>query len=96
MVQKRYTEEFRREAVELVLRSSAPMSEISNNLGLKYNTLYHWVKRTMPKEIDTVSGKDRIKELEGELQVVKKQLKRVEQERNILKKAAAYFASQST
>ena len=96
MEQKRYTEEFRKEAVDLVLSSDASMREISNNLGLKYNTLHHWVRKTMPKELDTLSGKDKIKQLEEELKSVRKQLKRVEQERNILKKAAAYFAIQST
>jgi len=89
-----YTEEYKREAVALVMSSDSSLSEIATNLGLNYKTLYNWVKEAMPESQSTQAGKSKIKELETELRSVRRELKQTRQERDILKKAAAYFASQ--
>ena len=72
------------------------LSEVASNLGLNYKTLYNWVKGSMPESSSTQAGKSKIKELESEVQALRRDLKRARQERDILKKAAAYFASQKS
>ena len=91
---KLYPQEFKSEAVKMVLDSDLTTYQVAQNLGISYKTLYTWVRNTMPEATDTKAGKSQIKTLQEELKKVKRQLKRAEQERDILKKAAAYFASQ--
>lgn len=89
-----YTEEFKTESVNMVLDGDTSIYQIAKNLGIKYKTLHRWVQNAMPETNNTQSGKSRIKSLETEVRTLKQQLKRTKQERDILKKAAAYFASQ--
>ena len=89
-----YTEEFKTEAVNMVLNGDISTYQIAKNLGINYKTLYSWVQKIMPETRNTQSGKSRIQSLESEVKQLNKRLKRTEQERDILKKAAAYFASQ--
>ncbi len=89
-----YSEEFKTESVKLALESDEPISKLAKNLGIHYKTLYAWVKKTMPETASTQAGKSKIKSLESEVKRLRKALKRTEQERDILKKAAAYFASE--
>ena len=91
---KIYTSEFKAESVKMVLESDLTTYQVAKNLGISYKTLYSWVRKSMPEATDTNAGKSQIKSLQEELKKVKRQLKRTEQEREILKKAAAYFASQ--
>jgi transposase len=93
-----YTSEFKREAVKLALSAGKPTSQIAVELGIKANTLYNWISLAMKKQKSLISAKQppkhRYKELELENKRLEKELKRTQMERDILKKAAAYFASQ--
>ena len=80
----------------MAVNGDLSLSEVASNLGLNYKTLYNWVKGSMPESSSTQAGKSKIKELESEVQALRRDLKRVRQERDILKKAAAYFASQKS
>ena len=94
---RKFTNEFKEESVKLALSSGQPIAKIANELGISKTTFYGWVKAGMNKktEISQInSPSSRIKSLEEELKQLKKLLKRTEQERDILKKAAAYFAIQ--
>ena len=90
---KKYTQQYKDEAVELVVSSGRPIAEIARNLGINEGTLASWVNRAKAsgklkeKPLDT-EGRARLKELEEE----NRQLR---MERDFLKKAAAWFASQS-
>jgi transposase len=95
-VKNRYTQEFKSEAINMAVNSDLSLSEVASNLGLNYKTLYNWVKGSMPESSSTQAGKSKIKELESELRALRRDLKRARQERDILKKAAAYFASQKS
>jgi transposase len=95
-VKNRYTHEFKSEAINMAVNSDLSLSEVASNLGLNYKTLYNWVKGSMPESSSTQAGKSKIKELESELRALRRDLKRARQERDILKKAAAYFASQKS
>jgi len=94
-----YTSEFKREAVKLAQSSERPTSQIAAELGIKANTLYNWVSTAMkdkitPAKSTASKSKHSYQELESEIKRLNKELKRAEMEREILKKAAAYFASQ--
>ena len=87
-----YPSEFKESAVKLTIESSHPISRTAKELGINVNTLHTWIgKYSKPKEGSmrtTDHHFDEIKQL-------KKELARVTQERDLLKKAAAYFAKES-
>ena len=56
-----YTEEFKLEAIKMVLDSELTTYQVSKSLGLNYKTLYTWIKQSMPEEKNTQVGKNRIK-----------------------------------
>lgn len=94
---KRYPAEFIDEAVKLCLAEGADRAEIANNLGVKYKTLSTWISKAMskpPKDVK-IDYQSHYQKLLTENNDLKKKLKKAEVEREILKKAAAYFASQS-
>lgn len=95
MAKQVYTEEFKKEAVRHALESQDSVSKVASNLGLKYKTLYNWIQQGMhhPKE-SIVDYKTGYQQLELENTELRRKLKKVEAERELLKKAAAYFASQ--
>ena len=90
-----YPSEFKEEAVKLALSSDKPTSQIAIELGIKPNTLYNWKDKAMKSKIPVPkkSPSQSYQDLERENKRLQKELKRAEMERDILKKAAAYFAS---
>jgi transposase len=94
--QGRYTKEFREEAARLVLEEGLSSGEAAKRLSLPKSTLENWVRSARAGNLGNV-GKNRrpLTEVEVELARVKKELATVRMERDILKKAAAYFAKES-
>lgn len=89
---KAYTVEFKESAVKLAIESNQAMAKTARELGVTKTTLYSWVsKYSKPKE----SIMRTEEHLYNELMRLKKELARVTQERDLLKKAAAYFAKES-
>jgi len=91
MVSKRFTEEFKLEAIKQITERHYSVAEVSARLGVSTHSLYAWVKKYDQPETVRVAAEDQqamIKRLQSEL-------KRVTEERDILKKAAAYFARES-
>jgi len=86
---KRYTLEFKIEAVKQITECGYSIAEVSERLGICTKTLYHWRSLLLdkPKQTKLSDEKLRIARLEAEL-------KRVTEERDILKNSARYFASQ--
>ena len=93
--QGRYTKEFREEAARLVLEEGLSSGEAAKRLSLPKSTLENWVRSARAGNLGNV-GKNRrpLTEVELELARVKKELATVRMERDILKKAAAYFAKE--
>ncbi|WP_162449208.1 transposase [Phytoactinopolyspora mesophila] len=89
----KFTPEYKAEAVELVISSGRSIAHTANGLGIGSETLRNWVKMAKKrgefeeKPLD-VSERARLKELEEEV-------RRLKLEREILKKAAAWFAKES-
>ena len=94
--QGRYTREFREEAVKLVTGEKLSLPEAARRLSLAPSTLGYWVKADKAGKLGDV-GKTYLplSDIEMELARTKKELAEVKMERDILKKAAAYFARES-
>ena len=94
--QGRYTKEFRQEAVKLVTEEGLSWAEAARRLSLPTSTLANWVKAYNVGKLGDVGKTYRpITDIEMELAWTKKELAEVKMERDILKKAAAYFAKES-
>jgi transposase len=91
-----YTKELREEAVKLVIEGGLSVPEVGRRLSIASSTLQYWVKAHRKGALSGV-GKQRktFTEMEMELLRVKRELAEVKMERDILKKAAAYFAKES-
>ena len=90
---KTYTREFKLEAIRLMEATDRPASEIAMELGIRRNQLYKW-KEQLIKTGDVASpvkGRPK-KEDQSETAGLRQENKRLRQENEILKKAAAYFA----
>jgi transposase len=94
--QGRYTKEFREEAVKLVTEEKLSLPEAARRLSLSPSTLGNWVKAYKAGRLGEVGKTYRpLTEIEMDLARTKKELAEVRMERDILKKAAAYFAKES-
>ena len=94
--QGRYTREFRQEAVKLVTEERLSLPEAARRLSLAPSTLGYWVKAQRAGKLGDVGKTYRpLTEVEMDLARTKKELAEVKMERDILKKAAAYFAKES-
>jgi transposase len=97
-MQKRkiYTSEFKREAVGLLQKGDRPAVEIARELGIKRNQLYKWQEQLQARGEAAFPGRGRpASDKDAEIARLKKELARVQEERDILKKAAQYFARES-
>lgn len=89
---KSYSREFKEEAVRLITEKGYSIAEASRNLGIDYSVLRRWQKQLADDPIDAFPGKGKLKAPDEELRCLKRKLDRVTEERDILKKALAYFA----
>ncbi len=88
MSHPRFTPEFKEEAVRQVTQRGYSVKEVAERLGVSTNSLYNWIKAARPKDAEA----DELAATKLEMQKLKAELRRVQEERDILKKAAAYFA----
>lgn len=88
---KRYTEEFKIEAVRQVTDRGHSVAEVAKRLGVTTKSLYDWIKRYGDEQAQHAQISDQQKEIRR----LKAALRRAEEERDILKKAAKYFAGES-
>jgi len=87
MSKNQFTEEFRQEAISQIVDRGRPVAEVPAALGVSTQSLYAWLKE-FKKPVEVSTAEEEVKRLQAEL-------RKVTEERDILKKAAAYFASQS-
>lgn len=90
---KKYTQAYRDEAVELVVSSGRPVAQIARDLGINEATLGNWVNKSKNSE-DTPDKPLSIDE-RAELKAAREEIRKLKMERDFLKKAAAWFASES-
>lgn len=92
MSTKRFTPEFKQEAVRQVTERGYAVSEVAARVGVLAHSLYKWVKAVSPDQTEQRAGE--LLEAKSEILRLRAQLRRTEEERDILKKAARYFAKE--
>lgn len=92
MSKQRYTPEFKDEAVKLVTEKGYSASDVSERLGVSQHSIYKWIKAI--QHSTNSQDNDLLIEAKKEILRLKGQLRQTEEERDILKKAARYFARQ--
>ncbi len=87
----RYSDEFKQEAVNQVVVHGYSVNEISRSLGISTKSLYVWAKKfSKPRQ-----QRENEADLQAENAGLKRELRRAQQERDILKEAAVFFAGES-
>ncbi len=90
MSNQRFSPEFKDEAVRQIVDRGYSVAEVSERLGVSAHSLYKWVKAVKPDKTDEQAAA--LIEARSEILKLRSQLKRTEEERDIPKKAARYFA----
>jgi len=86
MTSQRYSLEFKDEAVRQIIDSGYSVTEVSQPLGVSSHSLYKWVKAVKPDKTEQNAAK--LIEAKSEVLTLRSQLRRMEEERDILKKAS--------
>lgn len=96
MARKHYDESFKAEACRLVTEQNYPKAAVCRKLGVSYQTLDDWLRKRRPMISPPQPMPDSPEGMKARIRELEKQLARAEQEREILKKATAYFAAVTT
>ena len=88
----RFTPEFKEEAVKQVTARGYSVSDVAARIGVSTHSLYKWVKSVSPDNSEQQSKE--LLEAKSEILRLRAQMRRVEEERDLLKKAARYFAKE--
>jgi transposase-like protein len=93
---KGFTREFKLEAVRLLEKGNKPAADLARELGVRRNQLYKWKEELSDRGEAAFPGHGRhANDKDAEIARLKRELERVREERDILKKAAQYFAKES-
>lgn len=96
MVKRRqFSKEFKTEAVRLVRERGVSVAEAARDLDLHENVLRKWVQAVEDDPLQAFPGHGQMKPEQAEIARLKKEVAKLKMERDILKKAAAYFAKES-
>ena len=93
---RRYSREFKLEAVKLVRERGVSLRQAARDLEVHVNVLGAWVRAAQADPIHAFPGEGQQKPEAAELTRLRREVARLKTERDILKKAAAYFAKEST
>ena len=89
---KKYDTAFKVEAIRLVIEEGRKISEVEHNLDISRGTLARWIREKKVDPEEAFPGKGRLKAKDEEIRRLRLELKRTQEERDIIKKALAYFA----
>lgn len=96
LARQSFTHEFREQAVKLIVEDKLSVPEAARRLSLSAKTLANWVYKARADRLSAVGDTRRpVTDLEAEVARLKRELMEARMERDLLKKAAAYFASES-
>lgn len=92
---KKYSKEFKLDAIALVIEQNYSQAEASRNLGINPNMLGRWIKEAESDDGQAFRGNGKLTPEQEEIRQLKAQVKRLEMEREILKKATVFFAKET-
>ena len=95
MKRRVFTSEFKRETVQLLQESGRSVKEVARELGIHPNTLYRWRIEYAEDGEEAFPGHGSLKSGDEEVRRLRRELARVKEERDILKKAVKFFAKES-
>jgi transposase len=91
-----FTREFKLEAVKLVSERGVSVAQAARDLGLHENVLRKWVRDEKADPQHAFPGQGQMRPEQAEIAALRKEVAKLKMERDILKKAAAWFAKEST
>ena len=91
-VRQEYTKEFKEDAVRLVLDKGKTQNEVARELGIHQSALCRWVRKVRRQGKEAFPGHGKLTPSDQKVQDLEKELRRVTQERDLLKKAIVFFA----
>jgi len=92
---KKYTKEFKLDAVSLVTEQGYSRSEAARSLGINPNMLGRWVKESASEDGQAFRGNGKLTPEQEEIRALRAQVKRLQMEKDILKKATVFFAAET-
>jgi transposase-like protein len=92
---RRYTKEFKLEAIRLADEADKPVTDVARELGIRVNQIYKWKRQLETKQADAFPGHGKQLGEAAELTRLKREIARLKEENEILKKAATYFAREA-
>ena len=95
MERRKFSREFKLEAVKLVRERGVSVAQAARDLDVHENVLRKWVREQTADPLQAFPGKGQMKPEQFEIDRLRKEVARLKAERDILKKAAAYFARDS-
>jgi transposase len=95
MARRKFSREFKLEAVRLAREPGATAAQIARDLGLHQNVLRGWIRRYESDPTHAFPGGGHTKPEQAEIAALKKEVRKLKAERDILKKATAFFAKES-
>ena len=93
---KNYTKQFKLDTVKLVIEEKCSASEVSRNLGIGNGTVQRWVREYNAQQTDAFTGNGRMSPEQEKIKKLEAEVKRLKMEREILKKATAFFVKESS
>ena len=96
MQRRRFNREFKIEAVKLVRERGVSVAQVGRDLGIHENVLRKWVKEFGSDPVQAFPGHGQMKPEQLEIERLRREVTKLKAERDILKKAAAYFAKEAT
>jgi transposase len=94
-IRKAYTPEFKLQAVTMILDQKLSVAEVARRLGVGENRLHTWKKAVLKDGANAFPGSGHLTPQDEEIRKLRAEVKRLEAERDILKKATAFFATQT-
>ena len=96
MGRRSFSREFKLEAIKLVRERGVSVAQASRDLDVHENVLRKWIKDYVADPQQAFPGQGKMKPEQLELERLRREVRKLKAERDILKKAAAYFAKEST
>jgi len=96
MAKRVFSREFKLEAVRLVKERGVSVAQASRDLDIHENVLRKWVRDFVADPVQAFPGQGQMKADQAEIAKLRKEVAKLKMERDILKKAAAFFAKEST
>ena len=93
-IRQTYGRDFKVSAMKLILEKHQSVTKVSRDLGVSQNTLHLWKKSFLEDSRNCFPGNGKVTEHEAEVRRLKQELELVKEERDIFKKAVAYFQRQ--